>query len=85
MWSTGEWNGTPLQYSCHENPMNSTKRQKDITLKYSSPWSSNMLLRKSGEIAPERMKGWSQSENNAQVWMWLVIEVKSDAVKSKIA
>ena len=32
-WSTGEWNGKPLQYSCLENPMNSLKRQKDRTLK----------------------------------------------------
>ena len=27
MWSTGERNGKPLQYSCLENPMNSMKRQ----------------------------------------------------------
>ena len=27
MWSTGEGNGKPLQYSCHENPMNSIKSQ----------------------------------------------------------
>ena len=33
MWSTGEGNGKPLQYSCLENPMNSKKRQKDRTLK----------------------------------------------------
>ena len=33
MWSTGEGNGKPLQYSCLENPMNSVKRQKDKTLK----------------------------------------------------
>ena len=32
-WSTGEGNGKPLQYSCLENPMNSMKRQKDMTLK----------------------------------------------------
>ena len=32
MWSTGEGNGKPLQYSCFENPMNSIKRQKDRTL-----------------------------------------------------
>ena len=32
-WSTGEWNGKPLQYSCLENPMNTMKRQKDRTLK----------------------------------------------------
>ena len=33
MWSTGEGNGKPIQYSCLENPMNSMKRQKDRTLK----------------------------------------------------
>ena len=27
MWSPGEGNGKPLQYSCLENPMNSMKRQ----------------------------------------------------------
>ena len=33
MWSTGEGNGKPLQYSCLENPMNSMKGEKDRTLK----------------------------------------------------
>ena len=37
MWSTGEGNGKPLQYSCLENPMNSMKRQKDRTLKHELP------------------------------------------------
>ena len=37
MWSTGEGNGKPLQYSCLENPMNSMKRQKDRTLKGELP------------------------------------------------
>jgi len=37
MWSTGERNGKPLQYSCLENPMNSMKRQKDRTLKDKLP------------------------------------------------
>ena len=32
-WSTGEGKGRPLQYSCLENPMNSMKRPKDMTLK----------------------------------------------------
>ena len=32
-WSTGEGNGKPLYYSCLENPMNSMKRQKGMTLK----------------------------------------------------
>ena len=33
MWSIGEGDGKPLQYSCLENHMNSMKRQKDRTLK----------------------------------------------------
>ena len=37
MWSTGEGNGKPLQYSCLENPMNTMKRQKDRTLKDELP------------------------------------------------
>ena len=37
MWSTGERNGKPLQYSCLENPMNSMKREKDKTLKDELP------------------------------------------------
>ena len=44
-----------------------------------------MLLEISGEITPERMKGWSQSKNDTQLWMGLVIEARSDAVKSNIA
>ena len=36
-WSTGEENGKPFQYSCLENPMNSMKRQKDMTLKDELP------------------------------------------------
>ena len=37
MWSTGEGNGKPLQYSCLENPMNSMKRQNDRILKDELP------------------------------------------------
>ena len=37
MWSTGEGNGKPLQYSCLENPMNSMKRQNDRTPKKELP------------------------------------------------
>ena len=36
-WSTGEGNGKPLQYSCHENPMNSMKRQNDRIMKEELP------------------------------------------------
>ena len=37
VWSTGEENDKPLQYSCLENPMDSMKRQKDRTLKDELP------------------------------------------------
>ena len=37
MWSTGEGNGKPLQYSCLENPMNCMKRQTDRILKEELP------------------------------------------------
>ena len=37
MWSTGEGNGKPFQYSCLENPINSMKRQKDRMLKDELP------------------------------------------------
>ena len=33
MWSIGEGNGKPLEYSCFENPMKSMKRQNDRILK----------------------------------------------------
>ena len=42
-----------------------------------------MPLEKSGEIIPERMK--SQSGNDAELWLCLVVQVKSDAVKNNIA
>ena len=37
MWSTGEGNGKPLQYSCLENHMNGMERQNDRTLKEEFP------------------------------------------------
>ena len=71
MWSTGEGNGKPLQYSCLENPMNSMKTQKDRTLKDELPrsvgaqyvtgdqWRNNS--RKNEETEPK--------QNNTQLWM----------------
>ena len=37
LWSNGEGNGKPLQYSCLENLMNSMNREKDRTLKDELP------------------------------------------------
>ena len=86
-WSTGEGNGKPLQYSCLENAMNSMKRQKDRTLKEELPRSVGAQYATGDQwrITPERMKGWSQRKKNTQLWMRLVIEARSDAVKSNIA
>ena len=86
-WSTGEGNGKPLQYSCLEDPMNSMKRQKYRTLKDDLPrsvdaqyatgdkWRNNS--RKTEELGSK--------QNNAQLQISLVMEVKLDAVKSSIA
>ena len=63
------------------------KSQKDRTLKDELPrWvGANMLLDISGEITPQRMKRQSQSKNNTQLWMSLVIETRSDVVKANTA
>ena len=37
MRSTEIGNGKPFWYSCHENPMNGMKRQKDMTLEDEPP------------------------------------------------
>ena len=67
--------------------MNSMKRRNDRILKEELPRSvgAQMRLEISGEITPERMKGWSQSKNSTQLQILLVIEARSDAVKSNIA
>ena len=64
MWSTGEGNGKPLQYSCLENLMNSMKRQNGRILKeeltrsvgaqYATgePWRNN--TRKNEETEPKQ-------------------------------
>ena len=53
----------------------------------SSPgcWVPDTLLEKKEEIAPEGVKRLSQSGNNAQLCICLVIKVKSDAIKSNTA
>ena len=68
MWSTGEGNDKPLQYSCLENLMNRMKRQEYMTMKDELPRSVGTQYA-TGEITPERMKGWSQSKNNTQLGM----------------
>ena len=66
--STGEGNGKPLQYSCLEKQYEKTKRIWHQKISPLSWQVSNMLLGKSGEIAPERLKKLGQSGNNGQLW-----------------
>ena len=71
MWSIGERNDKPLQYSCLENPMNRMESPKNKTLKDECPRSvgAQYATREVGEMNPERMKRQSQNENNVQLWM----------------
>ena len=87
MWSTGEGNGKPLQYSCLKNPMNSMKRQKDRTLKGELPRSVGAQYATGDQWRnnSKRNEEMEPTQNNIQVWMWLVMEARSDAVKSNIA
>ena len=71
MWSTGEGNGKPLQYSCLENPMNSMKRQKDRTLKDELPrWvdaqyaSGDQWRKNSG-----KNEGMEPKQKHTQLWI----------------
>ena len=81
--------GKTFQYSCHKNCMNSIKRQKDRIPEYkpSSQESDTLLGKRAGQllIAPERMKCLGQIRNDAQLWMFLMVKVKSYAVKNNIA
>ena len=77
----------PFQYSALRTPWAVWKGKKTGHRKLNSPSQKvlNMLLEISGKITPERMKRWSQSKNNTQLRMWLVIEARSDALKSNIS
>ena len=71
MWPTGEENKKPLQYSCLENFMNYMKRQNDRTLKEELHRSVGTQYATGNQWRnnSRKMKGWSQSKNNAQLWM----------------
>ena len=44
-----------------------------------------ICYQKNREIAPERMRRLSQSGKDMQLWMCLVVKLKSDAIKNNIA
>ena len=84
-----EWQTTPVFLL--PEPHEQYEKAKDMTSADEPPPPtsgqklSNTLLGKSGGqllIAPERMKQLGQSGNDAQLWMCLVVKVKSDAAKN---
>ena len=82
MWSTGEGNGKPLQYSCLENPMNSMKRQKDRTLKDELPRSVGAQYATGEQWRNSSKKNEETEPKHKQ---HPVVDMKSDAVKNNIA
>ena len=71
MWSTGEGNGKPLQYSCLKNPMNTMKRKKDMTLKDKLPRLVGAQHATGEELRNNSKKNeeMEAKQNNFQVWM----------------
>ena len=67
--------------------MNSMKKQKDMTLEDDPPRLVGVQYATGEEQkkVPKRMKGMSQSGNDAQLWMYLLVKLKPDAVKNNIA
>ena len=71
MWSTGEGNGKPLQYSCLENPMNSMKWQNDRILKEKLPRSVGAQYATGFQWRNNSGKneGMEPKQNNTQLWL----------------
>ena len=87
MWSTGEGNGKPLQYSCLESPMNSMKRQNDRILKEELP----TLGVGDGQGGPACCNSRGRKESDTTEWLnWtklncyqIILEPPAIIVRSK--
>ena len=69
MWSTGEGNGKPLQYSCLENLMNSMKKQKGMTLKDELPRSVDAQCATGEEWRNNSRENEEPKQKQHQLWM----------------
>ena len=87
MWSTGEGNGKPLQYSCLESPMNSMKRQKDRTLKdeLSRSVGDQYATGDQWRDNSRKNEGMEPKQKQHPVVDVTGMEARSDAVKNNIA
>ena len=82
MWSTGEGNGKPLQYSCLENPKNSMERQNDRILKEVLPglvgaqyatgdqWRNNCRKNKGMEPKQKQYPAVDMIGDRSKVWCY---------------
>ena len=74
MWSTGEGNDKPLQYSCLENPMKSMKRQNDRILKEELPrlvgaqWRNNSRKNEGMEVKQKHHPVVDATGDRSKVW-----------------
>ena len=80
MCSTGEGNGTPFQYSCLENPMNSMKRQNDripkeelyrlVSTQYATgdQWRNNSRKNEGMELKKKQHPVLDVTGDRSQVW-----------------
>ena len=80
-WSDGERNGKPLQYSCLENPVNSMKRQKDMTLNDELPRSVGGQYA-TGEEWKNNSRNYEEMEPKQK--QCPVVDVTGDKVKSNV-
>ena len=87
MWSTGEGNGKPLQYSYLENPMKSMERQNNRILKEVLPRLVGAQYATGGQWRNHFRKneGMEPKQKQYPVVDVKVVEARSDAVKSNIA
>ena len=75
---TGERNGKPRHYSCLENPMNSMKRQKGMTLKDELPRSIGAQYA-TGEVWRNNCRKNEDTEPKQK--QHLVVDVTGDGSK----
>ena len=78
MWTTGEGNGKPLQYSCLENLMNSMKRQKGRILKEVLPMSVGAQYATGGQWRNNSRKNEGMEPKQKQ---YPVVDVTGDRSK----
>ena len=78
MWSTGEGNGKPLQYSCLENPMNSMRRQNDRLSKEELPRSLGAQYATGDQRRNKYRKNEGMEPKQKQ---YLVVDVTGDRSK----